>query len=162
MIVYQDIQGDCQIWTRPKSEWDDGRFTQIQPEIKIDKVALVCIRDRKLLMLRSHGKTVYYSPGGKREAGETDAECLARELSEEINVELNLDSMAHFGTVIAQSHGSPDGTLVKITFYTGLFEGTPIPGDIEEIRWLTYADREIVGCPIKLVMDELYHKNMIS
>ena len=163
MVVYQDIQGDCQIWTRPKSEWEDGRFTTFDAKPVIDKVALVYIRDKKLLTTRSQGKDFYYFPGGKRDKGESDVECLTRELAEEMGVELRPESIAHYATVIAHAHGNPLGVLAKLTCYTGVIEREPAPGgEIAEIRWLGYADRANVGCSMKIVMDELYHKGMID
>ena len=44
----------------------------------IDKVAWILVRDGRVLSTRSRGKSVWYIPGGKREAGESDLETLAR------------------------------------------------------------------------------------
>ena len=52
----------------------------------IDKLAFIEIRERKLLMVRSKGKDVWYTVGGKREAGENDEQALIREVNEEIGV----------------------------------------------------------------------------
>ena len=41
----------------------------------IDKIALLYIKDGKVLSSLSKGKDKYYFPGGKREAGETDLDC---------------------------------------------------------------------------------------
>jgi 8-oxo-dGTP diphosphatase len=51
----------------------------------IDKVGLLLIRDKKVLLCRKkRGTSLLILPGGKREAGETSLECLARELREEL------------------------------------------------------------------------------
>ena len=50
----------------------------------IDKIAWIYIKDKKVLCTLSKGKNTYYSPGGKREEGETDEETLIREVKEEI------------------------------------------------------------------------------
>ena len=42
----------------------------------IDKLALVLVRERKQLVARSKGKTAFFTPGGKREKGETDEEAV--------------------------------------------------------------------------------------
>ncbi len=48
----------------------------------VDKIAWIQIGDGKILSTRSRGKNVYYLPGGKREAGETDLDTLVREVEE--------------------------------------------------------------------------------
>ena len=50
----------------------------------IDKIAWIRLADGKILSTRSRGKDVYYLPGGKREAGETDVQTLVREIREEL------------------------------------------------------------------------------
>ena len=50
----------------------------------IDKLAWLTFKDQQLLCARSHGKHIYYIPGGKREAGESDEAALMREIEEEL------------------------------------------------------------------------------
>jgi 8-oxo-dGTP pyrophosphatase MutT (NUDIX family) len=54
----------------------------------IDKLAYIEIKDRKLLVTLSQGKDTWYIPGGKRNGNETDLEALAREVKEELSVNL--------------------------------------------------------------------------
>jgi 8-oxo-dGTP pyrophosphatase MutT (NUDIX family) len=44
----------------------------------VDKVALVLLREGRVLSTRSRGKDTYYLPGGKREPGESDEDCVCR------------------------------------------------------------------------------------
>ncbi|MBP6792999.1 MAG: NUDIX domain-containing protein, partial [Aeromonas sp.] len=52
----------------------------------IDKLAWLTFKEGQLLCARSHGKALYYIPGGKREPGESDEAALVREIAEELAV----------------------------------------------------------------------------
>lgn len=84
----------------------------------IDKVAWIQIGDGKILSTRSRGKDVYYLPGGKREAGETDLDTLVREVEEELAVTIDRGTARHVGTFRAQAHGHAEGVTVQMTCYT--------------------------------------------
>ena len=112
----------------------------------IDKIALIETKNGQVLSTRSKGKTKYYIPGGKREAGETDEQTLVREIAEELNVKINEDTIEYVGTFVAQSDGAKEGVLVKMTCYSAKYEGVLEPtSEIEEIRWLNYQDLDIIS-----------------
>ncbi|MEV0399035.1 NUDIX domain-containing protein [Actinoallomurus sp. NPDC050550] len=122
----------------------------------IDKVSWIRIEGGRILSTRSHGKDVYYLPGGKREAGESDAQTLAREIEEELTVAIVPETVAHLGTYEAQAHGHPDGVTVRMTCYTGDYQGTLAPSsEIEEVVWLSYADRDRVSPVDQIIFDDL-------
>lgn len=103
----------------------------------IDKLALLHIKDRKVLFVRSRGKDTFYTVGGKREAGETDEQALTREVKEEINVDLIPTTIKYLTTFEDRAHGKEDEILVKLTCYTANFNGVIIPAsEIEELVWL--------------------------
>jgi ADP-ribose pyrophosphatase YjhB (NUDIX family) len=52
------------------------------------RIAGIIIQNGKLLMLLGKGYPELWTPGGKLEAHESNEECLARELKEEIGVNL--------------------------------------------------------------------------
>ncbi|MFE9694017.1 NUDIX domain-containing protein [Micromonospora sp. NPDC005806] len=121
---------------------------------EIDKVAWIRIEDGRVLSTRSRGKDVWYLPGGKREAGETDLETLAREITEELGVAIEPGSAAHVGTFTAQAHGHATGTLVRMTCYAADYRGTLRPAsEIEELAWLGYADRHRVSPVDQVIFD---------
>lgn len=122
----------------------------------IDKVAWIHLRDGAILSTRSAGKDVYYLPGGKREPGESDVQTLVREVREELSVAIVPGSAARTGVFQAQAHGQPEGTLVRMTCYTARYEGDLCPdSEIEELAWLTYADRDRVSAVDRIIFEEL-------
>lgn len=129
----------------------------------IDKLAFIEIRDKKILSTRSRGKDTYYLPGGKREAGETDAEALIREIEEELAIQLDPDSLVFYGVFQAQAHSHPEGVMVNMRCYTASYTGTiQASSEIEEVVWLNYADSERVSPVDKIIFDELKKKNLLG
>jgi 8-oxo-dGTP pyrophosphatase MutT (NUDIX family) len=122
----------------------------------IDKLAWVCIEHGRILAARSRSKDVYFIPGGKREAGESDEQALIREVHEELGITLRADTLKPIGVFEAQAHGQPEGVNVRLTCYSGEYSGTPhASAEIEEIAWLTYADRGRFSLVAQILLDEL-------
>ncbi len=129
----------------------------------IDKVALIHIEGRKVLFTLSKGKNLYYSPGGKREPGESDEQTLVREIKEELSVDIDPKTMKFCGTFAAQADKKPEGTVAKITCYTARFRGEPKPSsEIEKLVWLTSNDMEKVPPTGKLILADLKEKGLID
>lgn len=123
----------------------------------IDKIAWIHLADGKILSTRSRGKDVYYIPGGKRETGESDLDTLVREIDEELAVVIVPGTARHLGTYQAQAHGHSDGITVRMTCYTADHRGTPAPSsEIEEVTWLSYADRDRVSPVDQVIFDHLH------
>ena len=129
----------------------------------IDKLAWIHIKDGRLLAARSRGKDVYFVPGGKREAGELDEQALTREVLEELSVALDRDSLRPLHVFEAQAHGREDGVIVRMTCFTGDYRGALQPAaEIEEIAWLTYADRDRVSLVTQHIMDWLKERGELQ
>lgn len=127
----------------------------------IDKIAWICIQDRRVLGVRSKGKELYYFPGGKREPGESDADTLRREIREELSVCIKPETISYFATFEAQADGKPEGVLVKMSCYHAGFEGKLEPAsEIAELAWLTYADRDRVSLISRIIFDKLHEMNL--
>ncbi|WP_433461644.1 NUDIX hydrolase [Spirillospora sp. CA-142024] len=122
----------------------------------IDKVAWIRLEDGRVLSTRSRGKDVYYLPGGKREPGESDMQTLSREIREELAVDVVPHTVFHLGTWEAQADGHAAGVTVRMTCYTSDYTGVLEPSsEIEELAWLTHADRYRVSPVDKLIFDDL-------
>ena len=129
----------------------------------IDKLAWIELKDKSILVTKTFGKDKYYIPGGKREQGETDEQALCREIKEELTVDLKNETLQFVGVFQAQAHGHSDDTQVKMTCYTAAYSGIlKADSEIEEIRWLTYADIEQVSYVDKLIFDFLYEKKLLA
>ena len=128
----------------------------------IDKLAWIYIKNGRILSTRSRNKSKYYIPGGKREAGETDAEALTREIKEELSVDLLLDTLDQTGIFEARADGHPPEILVRMTCYYAEHVGEIMPdSEIEEVVWLNYADREMISEVDQLIFDFLKNKDLL-
>ena len=129
----------------------------------IDKLAWVHIRDGRILGARSRGKDAWFLPGGKREAGESDEDAIVREIREELGVSLQPDSLRFLHVFEAQAHGRPEGVNVKMTCYTGDYEGELSPmAEVEEIAWLGPEDRERLSLVARIIVDWLAGRGMMA
>jgi 8-oxo-dGTP diphosphatase len=130
---------------------------------EVDKIAFIQTKNGQLLSTKSKGKSKYYIPGGKRSAGETDEQTLVREISEELSVQINKQTIEYVGTFKAQSDGAKDGVLVKMTCYKAEYEGVlKAANEIAEIKWLNYKDLDIVSEVDKKIFEFLKEKGALK
>ena len=128
----------------------------------IDKLAWIHIVDGKILSTRTKGKTKYYIPGGKREAGETDAQALVREIKEELTVDIELGTLHFIGIFEAQADGHKPGILVRMTCYSANYFGKlKADSEIEEVAWLNYSDIDQVAEVDILIFEFLHEKGFL-
>lgn len=101
----------------------------------IYKVALAIFKDKKMLQVRTKKQTeVFYTLGGKIEKGESDIECIKREVKEELGCEIDEKSLKYLTTFEDVAHGKPG--MLNIKMYKGSLKGEPKPSsEIVEIGW---------------------------
>lgn len=130
---------------------------------EIDKIALIYIKDKKILTTLSKGKDTYYLPGGKREKNEKDEDTLVRESKEELTIDIDVNSIKYYGTFEAQAHGKAEGIIVKMTCYIANFTGKIQPSsEIQEVRWLGYNDLDLISPVDRLIFKDLFENGLIK
>ncbi|MBI2335088.1 NUDIX domain-containing protein [Candidatus Daviesbacteria bacterium] len=99
----------------------------------IKKIALAVFKDKKILQVRTKKQpVVFYTLGGKIEKGETDLECLQREVKEEIGCSIASVKFLHEFEDVA--HGKQ--AMLRLKMYEGSLKGEPKPSsEIAEIGW---------------------------
>jgi len=119
----------------------------------IRKVALAVFKDKKMLMARSaKHEFVFYTPGGKIEAGESEADALKREIQEELHAQIDEASLEFLHEFEAPAHGRID-TLVNIRLYKGTLLSKPkASGEVAEISYFdSTVDEKHLSEPGKLI-----------
>jgi len=113
-----------------------------------DKIGLAVFKDHQIMMARTRGKKTWAFVGGKVEAGESDADCLIREIREETGCDLDPTSIKLLGSFAAPAHGH-ENTTVQLRLYTGNFKGQPKPSsEIEELGWFDSAGNPQLHTPL--------------
>lgn len=127
----------------------------------VEKVGWVHIVDRRLLVGRNRGRTLFYLPGGAREDGESDLQTLAREVTEELGATIRLESVSHVGTYVVFRDGRDD--LITFIAYTAEHEGDLTPhSEVEELAWVTSADGTRVTEAERELMATLVDRDLID
>jgi len=128
-----------------------------------DKISWICLKDSKVLLAFSEGKEKPYFPGGQRESGENDVETLIREVKEELDVDIKVDTIHYFGTWSAQAYGKPEGAIVKSTCYMADFTGKLKPSsEVVKFVWLDYSNRDSITLVGQMILDCLFEKGLIK
>jgi 8-oxo-dGTP diphosphatase len=106
----------------------------VSPPIEI-VAAVIRDDDGRYLLVRKQGTGVFMQPGGKREPGEDDLTALARELDEELGLEMVVGSAEPLGRFRAQA-ANEAGREVVAAVYAVQVAGTPVArAEIAEIMW---------------------------
>jgi 8-oxo-dGTP diphosphatase len=144
-----------------------GAFSSInmpQPSY-IDKLALILIRNRQQLVARTRGKSVFFTPGGKREGNESDIAALCRECREELTIQLDESTIQKYDVFEAQAFGKPPGTMVRMTCYQAdSYHGTLTANEeVEELKWIDSTfSRDQLSVTGIMILEDLKANNLID
>ncbi|MGG4662458.1 NUDIX hydrolase [Providencia vermicola] len=129
----------------------------------IDKLGLIALSENKVAMVRSHNKSLFYIPGGKREQGESDKQALCREIEEELTLNLVPDSIGFYGEFIGLADGKDNGTQVRIRCYFADYQGAPQPAaEIAELAWFTSEDLPRCSTTAAAVLSQLKQDGLVK
>ena len=123
------------------------------------RIAGIIIQDGKLLMLRGQ-KPELWTPGGKLEVGESDEECLKRELKEEIGVELVRASF--FREYIAPGFYNPSVLVTQRVYITEVSGAIMPSAEINDYVWFTKEDFKNRSYPMITTIEKRVIPDLIS
>lgn len=128
-------------------------------ETKI-RIAAIIVRDGKLLMLKGRGHDELWTPGGKIEIGESEEDCLRRELREEIGAELS--DLKFFQEYSGKSFYEPNQTTKQKIFIASIFGEIKPAAEIEGFVWLSREDFENKKFPMIPITEEKIIPDLIE
>ena len=99
--------------------------------------AAILEKDGKILIAkRKTGDKLFAGlwefPGGKVEEGETPEECMARELKEELDIEVEVGEL-----ITSNKHKYPHGIFELLAYRVKHVSGEMVLNDHKEIKWVT-------------------------
>jgi 8-oxo-dGTP diphosphatase len=105
----------------------------------VDVSAALVFHNGKLLIAQRHRGShlggLWECPGGKRETGETDEECLAREIREELGVEIFVGKLFEDIT-----HDYPEKSVHLKFFVCRLVSGEPRALGCAAFKWVDQTE----------------------
>ncbi len=105
---------------------------------KIIRVTAAIIElENKILIAQRKAKDSLFGglwefPGGKIEDGETPEECMARELKEELEIEVEVGTL-----ITSNKHRYPHGIYELLVYKVEHISGNFVLNDHNEVKWIT-------------------------
>ena len=110
----------------------------------INKIGLICIRNKKLLVVYKPSIDLYITPGGKIEPNETDHKCITREINEELGC--NVKNLTYYGTFNGISN---DNINLNLKCYFGELKGKiALNNEISAFIWIDSKNKNYPIAPL--------------
>ncbi|MNP28516.1 hypothetical protein D3C76_1214840 [compost metagenome] len=111
--------------------------------------ALLLNPQGQTLLVRKRGTTAFMQPGGKIEPHELPAVALARELFEELGLQVDPDEAIYLGQFSAPAANEPGFTVHAQLFQLHTQAAVSPAAEIEEVRWVDAApDMDLALAPL--------------
>lgn len=129
--------------------------------MRIEHVSLIHIHDKKILLVLPKGSEYWQAPGGRPENGETDRETLVRECKEELDIDINPDTIKQIDTIHGNAH-SRENVEIEIRLYEAQFDGSIKPSnEIENVGYFGYDELpNLPGIGIEF-LNKLHSRNLL-
>jgi len=111
------------------------------------RVAAIIIQGHNLLLVKGSDKyKEFWTPGGKLEAGESELECLKRELDEEINVKVV--SAKFFGEYAEKAPYAENVLSISRVYIVSISGKIKTAKEIQGYVWMTRKEFEAEKYPL--------------
>lgn len=88
-------------------------------------------------------KGLWEFPGGKTESGESREQALARELKEELDIDVSVDQF-----LCTVEHDYPGRHIIMHCFFCRILQGTPVLKEHQAAKWLPFESlNSLEWCP---------------
>ncbi|TDV40820.1 8-oxo-dGTP pyrophosphatase MutT (NUDIX family) [Pseudomonas helmanticensis] len=135
----------------------------IPPNLIRIAAALLLNPAGQTLLVRKRGTTAFMQPGGKIEAHELPVHALARELEEELGLQIDPAQASFLGQFSAPAANEP-GFVVQADIFQLIIDTEVTPAaEIEEVIWVDPAtDPAVVLAPLTRDMILPFYRNSLS
>lgn len=105
------------------------------------RIAVALMRNEigHVLLVRKHGTSAFMQPGGKIEEGELASAALARELSEELALTVEIAVLRHLGSATAPAANEPGFVVEAEVFEYPCHEPISVQAELAEAIWFDPA-----------------------
>ena len=123
------------------------RNTMVKSPKIIRVTAAIIESDDKILIAQRKSEDDIFGglwefPGGKIEDGETPEECMARELKEELDIEVEVGEL-----ITSNKHKYPHGYFELIAYRVKYISGEIVLNDHDDFKWVTIDEMDSFEFP---------------